>query len=349
LAGALGNPGGMGRFIRELLRELGVRDDIEMVVAAPPGTEDELDSIGCTNIVDVVTGRGSSALSRGLWDRRRTGRLLEDRGVDVIHGTKHLIPVTSLPTVLTVHDVMTITWRRQFGIVKRLLLPAQFRASLRDATVLVAVSEATAERLALLDASFAPKTVVVPNGISAELLGVQARPLADAPRGRFALVVGDLSPRKNVKMLLDIWEEVARRTDGLTLVAVGPEGWRSAGTRRRIDMLAERGLVRWVRNVPDAAMLLAPTIEEGYGLPVVEALALGTPVIASTDAALMEVAQGRARHLAPDDRGAWTDAIVAAASEPREPPAPPVLATWSEHAARTVKAYHLAIEYGRAE
>ena len=358
LAGALGNVGGMGRFTRELLRELGKRTDIELVIAAPPDTHDVLGALDCTNVVEVVTGRGHSAVSRGLWDRYRTGRLLEERGVDVVHGTKHLVPRTALPTVLTVQDIMTITWSRQFGIVKRALLPRQFSVSLRDATVLVAASETTAARLAALDESFAAKTVVAPNGISAELMGVQARPPAEAPGGRFALVVGDLSPRKNLALLLDIWEDVERRTDGLTLVVVGPEGWRSAGTRRRLDELDERGLVNWARHVDDeelrwyyehAAMLLVPTIEEGYGLPVVEALALGTPVIASTDAALMEVAQGRARHLAPGDHQAWADAIVAVASDVGEPPAPPVLSTWHEHAARTVAAYRRAVDYARNE
>lgn len=341
----------MARYTRELVRALGERPDVELVLVAPAGARASLADMTVPNLVETIDVRGRTQIDRSLWERFRLGGVLEQHGVDVVHGTKHLIPRTGLPTVLTVHDVLAITWPQQYALAKRMLLPAQFRASLKQATVLVSVSGATAERLTALDPAFGAKTIVAQNGLSIELLTVAPRPPRTPPPGRFALVVGDLSPRKNVSLLVRIWERVAAATGGLHLVAVGPDGWRSAATRRGIEDLARRGIAAWARHVTDeelrwyyehAAVVLAPAIEEGFGLPVGEALALGAPVVASTDRALVEVAQGRAVHVAPDDPEGWVTAVVAAAVAPKPEDAPPVFATWTAHAARVVEAYGLA-------
>jgi glycosyltransferase involved in cell wall biosynthesis len=224
--------------------------------------------------------------------------------------------------------------------------------------VLVAVSEATSARLARLDPSFRSKTVIASNGLSVELISASAVPPIDKPSRRFALVVGDLSPRKNVSLLTEIWDQVTARTDGLQLVAVGPDGWRGAQTRRGLEKLARQGHAIWAQQVGDeqlrwyyehATVVLVPTFEEGFGLPVAEALALGAPVIASTDDALVEVARGRAIHIPPDDPAAWVEAIVSAATRPAPPPQPPSFPTWREHAGRTIEAYRLAVKTTTAE
>jgi glycosyltransferase involved in cell wall biosynthesis len=357
LASAIGGDGGIARFTRELLRELGRRSDLELVIMVPADQRDAVGALGAANVSLVVPIRGRGQIGRSAFERYRMGRVLQRIGVDVVHGTKHLLPRTRLPTVLTVQDVTLLAWPEQFGMMKRLLLPRQFAASLREATVLVAASETTAARLVHLDPEYATKTVVAPNGISVELLDARSRAPAAPPSGSFALVVGDLSPRKNMSMLLDIWPDVAGRAGGLRLVAVGPEGWRSEGTRRRLEALEAEGFATWAHHVPDeelrwyyehAAMVLVPSHEEGFGLPVVEALALGANVIASTDPALVEVARGLAVHVPADDERAWIDAIVDLAAQTHRPQPSPVFTTWSEHAARTVEAYRLAVEHGRA-
>ena len=358
LASALASGGGgMPRFARELIGALGQTPEIELTLVVPPEARDVAEGSGASNISEIIEIRGRSQIDRALWERYRLGSMLEERGVNVIHGTKHLLPRTKLPTVLTVHDVLALTWPQQYPLAKRILLPRYFRTSLNAATVLVAVSEATADRLAKLDPSFRSKTVVAQNGLSVDLTSAVAVPPIDEPTGRFALVVGDLSPRKNVALLTDIWDRVAEATGGMTLVAVGPGGWRSEPVRRRLEKLAKRGRAQWARQVDDgqlrwyyehATMVLAPTFEEGFGFPVVEALALGTPVIASTDAAVIEAARGCATHIPPDDPRAWIEAIVSAASRPANTQTPPPLPTWREHAARTVEAYRRAMDASRA-
>ena len=237
----------------------------------------------------------------------------------MVHGMKHLLPITSLPTVLTVHDMMPMTSPGQFGIVKRTLLASQYLRSIREANALVPNSQATARLLASIEPEAIPRIRVAPLGVASTLAEAIPRRPAAILDGPFALVVGDLSPRKNLRLLLDIWSEVHARSDGLRLVVVGPEGWRSRKVRRRLERLSASNEVVWARYLTDgelrwgyenARMVLIPSLEEGFGLPVVEAMTLGSPVIASTDPALVEAGTGIPEHVSATDPGAWIDAIL---------------------------------------
>jgi glycosyltransferase involved in cell wall biosynthesis len=135
----------------------------------------------------------------------------------------------------------------------------------------------------------------------------------------FALVVGDRSPRKNVGFVVDLWPDVLALRPDARLVLVGPPGW---GTNQELPGLSaliargsvvEAGLVsdatlRWAYE--NAAVTLCPSRLEGFGLPVVEALGFGCPVVHSTDAAQVEAAQGHGIAMSLDDRRGWIDAIV---------------------------------------
>jgi glycosyltransferase involved in cell wall biosynthesis len=352
LATALHGGGGMARYARELLGALGARDDVELVVVVPAGEEDTV--VDAPNVRDVLTLRGRGTIGRGLDERYGIGRRLERAGVEVVHGTKHLVPRTRLPSVLTVQDLILLTWRSTFPGPKALLLPRQYRASIRDATVLVAVTEATRTRLGALEPGLLDKTVLVPNGLSVPLLEVEPEPVPATVGRPFALVVGDLSARKNVELLLGLWEDGLGEESGLLLVVVGPAGWKSDGTRARLTALAQRGLAVWAQDAPDAqlrwcyehaSVLLMPSFEEGFGLPIIEGRAFGTPVVASDDPALVEVGGGRVTHLDPRDRAAWRAAVVAASGRTRVASAPSTadLPTWAACAEGTVGAYRSAI------
>jgi glycosyltransferase involved in cell wall biosynthesis len=349
----------MGRYVRELLTQLGGRDDLELTVVVPQGADAQLAATGATNIAETIVLPTRDALTTGLWERYRLGGVLSRRGVEVVHGTKHLVPRTStLPSVLTVHDMLLLTWSSMFTPMKRSLLPRQYRASLADATVLLAVSEATARRLVGLMPEVADKVVVATEGVSVDLLTVATEPVPALVDRRFALVVGDLSPRKNLDLLSGIWDAVAEAT-GATLVSAGPDGWRSEDVLRRFDGLVARGTALRLRDLPDAqlrwcyehaAVVLLPTLEEGFGLPIVEALALGAPVVASTDPALVEAAHGYATHLDARDADAWARTVTEVLRSPRVATAVPhdVLPSWRDHADRVVDAYRRAIAFGES-
>jgi glycosyltransferase involved in cell wall biosynthesis len=354
LADTIDKSGGIPRYTREVVGALGRRDDVRLVVAAPAGAASTVAELAGPGLDQHLVIPRDDQLSVALWERYRSGRRFVAAGVDVVHGTKHLLPRGVGPTVLTVHDVMTITRAAESGRAKRMLLPAQFRASLRQATRLAAVSGATRTALTAIDPSWAPKTVVVPNGLSRGLLDAQAQPVTGLEGSRFALVVGDLTPRKNIGLLLRIWPEVFTRTDGLVLAVVGTEGPHADEDRARLVRLEEQGVACWVRGASDpvlrwcyerAQVVLFPSREEGFGLPVLEALAFDAPMIASTDAAVVEVAAGSpmVQHLDPDDAPGWRDAVVAAVTSPRPAATPPHFPdsaiTWDEHVDRLVALY----------
>ncbi|HEY3725261.1 MAG TPA: glycosyltransferase family 1 protein [Acidimicrobiia bacterium] len=355
LADTIDRPGGIARYTEELVAALARRDDVRLVVAAPAAASGRVEALAGARLDAMVTIPTVGQLRMALWERYTSGAKFEKAGVQLVHGTKHLVPRTSLPTVLTVHDLMTITRARESALAKRMFLPRQYRTSMRSATRLLSVSRATRDRIVAIDGRWGAKTVVVPNGLSHALLDVTPRPVPGLAAARFALVVGDLAPRKNVEMLLDLWPDVASEATDFPLVVLGHPGPHSADTTRRLAELEHRNLAIWLRGASDgelrwcyehATVVLLPTLEEGFGFPLLEALTFGAPSIASTDAALVEVsaASPEVEHLDIRDREAWRRAVVRAAGRPpREPPAhpvtPPGAVSWDENAGEVMDLY----------
>jgi glycosyltransferase involved in cell wall biosynthesis len=354
LADTVTGRAGMGRYAREVLRGLARREDVTVVPIVPRAAAGAIEALDLARpVLDQIEVPGRTRVEQGLWERYRLGPVLERHPVDVVHGIKHIVPRTHLPTVLTVHDLVTLTWPQQADLVRRVLLPRQYRASLRSAQVLVTYSEATRHRLTAFDPALGAKAVTAPIGFTPELLATESLPVPDLVGRAFALVVGDLSPRKNIGFLVDVWPEVFAATHGLLLAVVGPDGARSRSTRRRVGKLVEAGLavrpgrvsegaLRWCYE--HARVVLLPTLEEGFGLPVLEAAVFQVPVVANPEPALVEVGQGWPTFVELDDRARWVVAVVEASATRKRPRAPLTnWPTWDEHVAGLVGAYRLAI------
>jgi glycosyltransferase involved in cell wall biosynthesis len=261
---------GTARVVRGLLAALRDR----------PGLDLELLSFG-------GPGRVSSVVRDAVWYPVRLGRTAQS--LDVLHCTTFRAPVRSrTPTVVTVHDLAILRAPETFPRWHRLYGSAGLERVLRSADAVVAVSEFTKAEVVELAGVPAERIRVVPNGVDRVFT-------PDGPRadGDYLLSVATLEPRKNLRRAVDAAREV-----GLELRVVGARGWGG------VDVDG------WAGEVPDAELaalyrgakcVLYPSLYEGFGLPVLEAMACGTPVVTSRSTAMEEVAAGAAVLVDPLD------------------------------------------------
>lgn len=341
-----GSLGGVVRYTTELIRALAERDDVVVSALATRAAADTvLDLIGPGGRIMPVPGAPLPLLS--IAERQAPLPGLR-RGSDVVHGMKHLVPTRSTALrVLTVHDMLLLDRPGDFGFAKRCLLPPSYRGSIRDADLLLCVSEATRHRLAVDVPGAERRAEVVPLATSTSLRQASPRVVPSLIGRRFALVVGDSSPRKNLATLMAAWGAVRAGLPDAVLAVAGPPSWGRTDVGVLYRTLAASGAVVALGHVDDgqlrwayenADVVLCPSLAEGFGLPAAEALDFGAPLVVSDDPALREVCAGRARAVLPalaTDR--WAEAIVDALRAPRRTvPAPS--RSWAQVAQDTVAA-----------
>ena len=144
---------------------------------------------------------------------------------------------------------------------------------------------------------------------------------------RFVLHVGTIEPRKNVATLLAAWHLLRNRmSDAPTLVLCGKLGWGQEAIEGAMVRAAAEGWLRWLGYAPDetlralydrAALLVSPSVYEGFGLPLVEAMGAGTPVVCSDIPVFREVAADAALFVPPDDPDGWARTVAEVLSDPR--------------------------------
>ena len=213
------------------------------------------------------------------------------RGLDVLHCPTFRAPLRSaIPLVITVHDLAVLRhpgtfnqWSRQYS---RLAVPRVVRA----ARLIVAVSEFTRGELVELLRVPEEKIRVVHNGVAAVFT-----PDGPAAEGDYVLAVGTLEPRKNLAAA----EQAARRL-GLELRVAGEPGWGDVAVDGWLGRVSDERLAELMRG---ARCLVYPSLYEGFGLPIAEAMACGTPVVTSRGGATEEVAGAAAVLVDPLDPG----------------------------------------------
>ena len=274
---------GTARVVRGLLGALRER----------PGIELELLAFGGDGRISSVT---RDAIWYPLGLRRRA------RALDVLHCTTFRGPFgSSVPTVVTVHDLAILRAPEAFPRWHRLYGRVGLERVLRAADAIIAVSEFSRREVNAFADVPAERIRVVPNGVDA--LFTPAGPRAD---GDYVLAVATLEPRKNLARAVE-----AATAAGVELRVVGARGWGG------VDVPG------WVGEVPDAELaalyrgarcVVYPSLYEGFGLPVLEAMACGTPVVTSRETAMEEVAGPAAVLVDPLDSSAIAAGIHEASS-----------------------------------
>lgn len=247
---------------------------------------------------EAVEVRSGPRLPGTLWLQTHAAAAARRAGADVFLGTLAIVPAASLlPSVAIVHDLTPLLFPEWHTVRNRLGFTPFIGASVRRAVRIATVSAATRGDLLQLYPEAAEKTVVVPNG----LVPPPPDPGGALPNdGRpYVLFLGTLEPRKNVPRLVEAMETIWDERPGFPdLVLAGGEGWSLAGFARRLSASRHATRIRAVGWTPPAesarlirhARLLAyPSLYEGFGLPPLEAMALGTPVVGSSSSSLPEV------------------------------------------------------------
>jgi glycosyltransferase involved in cell wall biosynthesis len=294
-------PAGRGRFVRELLRSLGRRDDTYEYVlyARAPWMEAELDERFRWQLVDAP---------EPLWNVR-VG-LTAHRTSDVFFSVNSYLTAwfTRIPTALNVFDM--IAWEAPESAQRRAaqIERATIRPALRRAAHLFCNSASTMSDLRRRFSGIESKSSVVPLAASEALI---TEVPADEVRRRygleqpFVLSTGTLEPRKNLKRLIEAFaglpDELRREH---LLVLVGPRGWEESKLVRQ----AEAEGVRLLGHVSDedlgalyrlCTVFCYPSLYEGFGLPVLEAMQAGAPVVTSNLSSLPEIGGAGARYVDP--------------------------------------------------
>jgi len=247
-------------------------------------------------------------------------------GIDLFHATEHLLPrLAHVRSVFTLHDLAYLRVPQHHLPRNRIYLRAMMPRFLRRADRIIAVSEYT--RRDAIDAyQIDPgKIAVVPEGVDERFTpGLPRERLADVRRRyglpeRFVLCVGTIEPRKNLPTLLRAYAAMLRSgASDVGLVIAGGEGWLVRPFFEELRSLGLEDRVVLTGHVPDddlPALLTASTVFafpsefEGFGLPPLEAMACGVPVVSSNAASLPEVVGDAGLLLPPHDVGSWTTSL----------------------------------------
>lgn len=344
-------PGGIGRYTEALCREIPTFG-VDLLTFAAGGVAQK-DGIPLPGLTDL--GLPHDGARYELWHRLRRPRL--PFAADVVHAPSLAVPPRSeAALVVTVHDVAFLNHPELFTRRGVSFHKAGLEIARREADGIITASSFVARQL--INLGFDEKLIsVIPHGVTLS-------PTSDTGEGEsrlealgisapFILQVGTVEPRKGVETLIAALQRARRETPKLSLVLAGPLGW---GEVRGLDSPGVRSLGLVDDSLlealySNASITTVASRSEGFGLPALEALAHGSPLIASDATSLPEVVGDAGILVPPDHPAAWSKAILdilrddALSDDLRERgPKRAGLFSWEASAVGHFKAYQTALE-----
>jgi len=321
-------PGGIGVYVRRLVEELLKSEDdasIRLIATKPVSMEPaEWWRPNWWQQPKPLSLLPLKALYAS-WNYLGIPKVRAD--LDVVHATNLVVPPAGRARlVATVHDVAVDTMPEVVPGIWRHIYARGLHKVVAQATVLCAVSEAVKKQLVDSYSVDASKIVVTPESGNVSPNDFRDDAWLDGLglTGPFVLSVGTVEPRKNQSALVEAFAEAGPRLKGMQLVIAGAPGWGSAAITAQIEKLKLGPQVVTTGSIGASALaalygrasiFAMPSLYEGFGIPLLEAMAFGVPCLASTDPALKEVGGRAARFLNPMDPSAWAEDLVGLAND----------------------------------
>lgn len=305
----LGQKTGFGYYVENLVRELKLIDQKNSYSLMAPASEKDF-----------------SAPQRLFWDQWTLPKLALRNKVDLIHQPAFSVPINfPQPVVVTVHDLIAVRFGADIPFWSRQYFGRLMPFSYRYADHIIAASEHTKQDIIDLLNIPKEKISVIYLGLDYQLTKPVVRQEIDRVKNKFhikdnyLLYIGTLNPRKNLIFLVNVFAKIASQLPNLSLVIVGKKGWYFEKLFSLIDKLGLTKRVILTNYVSDedkvalysgAEIFTFPSLYEGFGLPVLEAMALGVAVVASQRSSIPEIVGEAGVLLDPSSETEWVKSIL---------------------------------------
>jgi len=308
---------GIGRYTWELCSRLPGRSDLASVqffgrnrLIGDPG---------------ALVRSERPARRRTIAGRFRRWRERASLQSSVVHGPNYFLPAHVAAGVVTIHDLSVFHYPEYHPASRVAEFEKRLRTSIDRADQLITDCETIRTEVINYTGCKSDRVTSVPLGVSSDF-GRISREGRDAVLSRlglpvtgYGLTISSLEPRKRIDRLLKAWRMLPRRTrDRFPLVIAGAAGWNNSALHEEIERAAAEGWAIPLGFVSEsdlpaiysgAALFAYPSIYEGFGLPPLEAMACGVPVIVAADSCLVEVTKGAAMITEPDDNAGFAQAL----------------------------------------
>ncbi|MCA0453058.1 MAG: glycosyltransferase family 4 protein [Chloroflexi bacterium] len=320
--------GGIGRYVRELVSALAKVDQDTNYSLFVAGVNGDLPPQAGRNFVWKPTHITPKWFAR-IWHRARVPIPVQwfVGSVDLFHATDFVLPPTSpaIPTVLTVHDLSYVHVPESASPALKKYLDVVVPRSIQHSTFILADSEATRNDIVSLYGTSPEKVCVLLSGVSSVFKQINDTDLSMTTRRKYNLddfqfifTVGTVQPRKNYTRLIEALGILHSHGIKIHLVISGGKGWLDNPIYETIAQRHMEEYVHFIGFADDAdlpvlynmaACLAFPSLYEGFGLPILEAMACGAPVVTSNVSSLPEVAGDAGLLVDPYDVDALANAL----------------------------------------
>jgi len=360
-------PVGAGNYIIQLIRALAAqKSNHDFIVFAQPSGQNMIALPEGSSIEWVIVEERSPG-SRLIWEQVQFPKLINTSGVELLHSTHYTRP-TRLPckSVVTFHDMTFFLYPELHTWAKRIYFPQMMRLSASRADELITVSDSTRDDLIRV-------LGIDPKKVTTTHLGVNPgyKPIDDqkeksrvaekyALPEKYVLYVGLVEPRKNLPVLINAFRRVIDEEFNYKLILVGRYGWMYEQVLDQVKELDLENVVQFLGYVPQedlplvynlASLFVYPTIYEGFGLPVLEAMACGVPVVTSDVSSLPEIVNEAGILTPVNDGDALFEAIVQGLEDHdlrqdliRKGPERAATFSWTKTAQLTLQVYQQAMQ-----